>query len=227
MRKLIVSLIVLVLLVALADRGAMYGAQTAIAKQLSVSYDVHPEPDVDIHGIPFLTQAIDGTYEQIDVRMKEVTRDDIRVENVEARLFGVKAPISQVLSSDAKKITASRAEGSAVVPFDMLKKRLPDGFSAKPQDGKLVMSGKANALGLTVPVKAVVKLGVGGDGVVAKPEKITVAGDRVPTSLIARQLAFTVPIHDLPMHLKIERVHVTDEGIKVSASAQHVMFVQS
>lgn len=226
MRKLIIFLIVLVLLLVGADRGAMYAAQSAVSKQLASSYDLDPAPKVTIHGFPFLTQAVKGTYDQIDVDMAEVTRDNVRVENVKARLYGVHAPISEVISN-ARRITASRATGTGLVPFDIVKKRLPDGFKVKESGGELVLSGKARALGISVPVKASLKLSVGLEGVVAKPDKITVAGGRVPGSVVAGQLGFEVPVQDLPMHLKVQQVQVKPKGIQVSASASDVQFTQS
>ena len=226
MRKLIVFLVVVVLLLVGADRGAKYAAQSAISKQLASSYDLDPAPKVTIHGFPFLTQAINGTYDQIDVEMPEVTHDSVRVQNVHAQLFGVHAPISEVISN-ARSITASRATGTGLVPFDIVKKRLPDGFKVKESGGDLMLSGKARALGISVPVKAKLRLSVGGEGVVAKPEKITVANGRVPGSVVAGQLGFVVPVQNLPMHLKVRRVSVKPNGIQISASASDVRFTES
>lgn len=226
MRKLIIFLVVLVLILVGADFGAKYAAQSAISKQLASSYDLDPAPTVTIHGFPFLTQAIGGTYDQIDVDMAEVTRENIRVENVRAHLYDVNAPISEVISN-ARHITAARATGTAVVPFDIIKKRLPDGFTVKESGGDLVLSGKAQAMGLSVPVKATLKLKAGSTGLVATPDKITVGGGRIPASVVANQMGFEVPIHDLPMHLRITGVSVTSAGVQVKASASNVEFTQS
>lgn len=226
MRKLIIFLVVVILIVIAADRGAKYAAESAIAKQLASSYDLQPAPKVTVEGIPFLTQAISGKYDQIDVSIAEVSRDDLNVKNVNAHLYGVNAPISEVVS-DARSITASRADGTALVPYDVVKKRLPSGFTVKPDGSKLKVSGKAQALGVSVPVTATVKLTVGQEGVVAKPSKITVAGGRVPGSVVANQIGFVVPIQDLPMHLKIQNVQVRPDGVQVSASADEVKFTES
>ncbi|HEY3686413.1 MAG TPA: DUF2993 domain-containing protein [Streptosporangiaceae bacterium] len=226
MRKLVVTLIVLVLLLVGADFGAKYAAQSAISKQLATSYQLDPAPQVTVHGFPFLTQAISGTYGQIDVDMAEVSRESIRVENVHAHLYDVRAPISEVINN-ARSITAGRATGTAIVPFDVIKKRLPDGFTVKPSGQNLVLSGKARALGVSVPVKASLKLKVASGGLVATPDKITVAGGQVPGSVVANQIGFEVPIRDLPMHLKITDVQVQDTGVQVTASATNVKFTQS
>ena len=226
MRKLIIFLVVVILLVIAADRGAKYAAESAISKQLAASYDLRPAPTVTVDGIPFLTQAIGGTYDQIDVQMAEVSRDDLNVKNVNAHLYGVRAPISEVIS-DARSITAARADGTALVPYNVVKKRLPSGFRVKPDGSKLKVSGKAQALGVTVPVTATVKLTVAREGVVAKPAKITVAGGRVPGSVVANQLGFVVPIQDLPMHLKIQDVEVRPNGVQISAESSDVKFTES
>lgn len=226
MRKLIIFLVVVIVLVVAADRGAKYAAESAVSKQLATSYDLQPAPKVTVDGFPFLTQAISGTYSQIDVQMAEVSKDDIYVQDVTAHLYDVRAPISEVING-ARNITAARATGTATVPYDVLKKRLPSGFSVKPDGSKLKLSGEARALGLSVPVTATVKLDVGQRGVVAKPSKITVAGGRVPGSAVADQIGFVIPVRDLPMHLKVRDVQVTPKGLRVSASADDVKFTQS
>jgi len=226
MRKLIIFLVVLIVIVIAADRGAKYAAESAVSKQLAASYDLSPAPDVSVTGFPFLTQAISGNYDQIDVKMAEVSRDDLTVQNVNAHLYGVNAPISEVINN-ARNITASRADGTALVPYSLVKKRLPDGFTVKPDGSKLKVSGKAQALGVSVPVTATVKLSVGQEGVVAKPSNITVAGGRVPGSVVANQIGFVVPVQDLPMHLKIQDVQVKPNGLQVSAEADDVKFTQS
>lgn len=226
MRKLIIFLVVLIVIVVAADRGAKYAAESAISKQLASSYNLQPAPKVTVDGFPFLTQAISGSYDQIDVQIAEVSRDDLNVKDVNAHLYGVKAPLSEVVSN-ARSITASRASGTALVPYDVVKKRLPSGFTVKPAGSKLKVSGKAQALGVSVPVTADVKLTVGREGVVAKPSNITVAGGRVPGSVVANQIGFVVPIQDLPMHLKIQGVEVRPNGLQVSASADEVKFTES
>lgn len=226
MRKLIIFLVVVIILVIAADRGAKYAAESAVSKQLASSYDLNPAPTVTVNGIPFLTQAISGTYGQIDVQMAEVSRDDVFVQDVTAHLYDVNAPLSDVLSG-ARNITAARAEGTATLPYDVLKKRLPEGFTLKADGSALEVSGKARAMGLSVPVKAQVKLSVGQRGVVAKPSNITVAGGRVPGSVVANQIGFTIPVRDLPMHLTIRSVQVTQKGLTVTADATDVKFTES
>jgi len=226
MRKLIIFLVVVILIVIAADRGAKYAAESAVSKQLAASYDLQPAPKVTVNGFPFLTQAVSGTYQQIDVEMAEVTKDDLYVQNVKAHLYDVRAPISEVLNG-AQNISAARADGTALVPYEVLKKRLPDGFSVKPDGSKLKLSGKARALGISVPVTATVSLQVGREGVTAKPSKITVAGGRVPGSAVSNQIGFEIPVQDLPMHLKVKDVKVRDKGVEVTADAENVKFTQS
>lgn len=226
MRKLIIFLVVVIVLVVAADRGAKYAAESAVSKQLATSYDLQPAPKVTVNGFPFLTQAISGTYRQIDVQMAEVSRDDVYVQDVTAHLYDVRAPISEVING-ARNITAARASGTATVPYAVLKKRLPSGFSVKPDGSKLKLSGEARALGLSVPVTATVAVKVGQEGVVAKPSHVTVAGGRVPGSAVADQVGFVIPVRDLPMHLQVQDVQVTPKGLQVSASADDVKFTQS
>ena len=65
MRKLLVFLILLIVLLAVLDRVAVAGVQRDLADRIAAATDVEGTPEVEITGIPFLTQALSGHYQEV------------------------------------------------------------------------------------------------------------------------------------------------------------------
>src|SRR5262245_62121400 len=113
MRKvLLVFAILLVVGVVVADRVGVRIAQNEIGKQVAAQYNLQSQPEVTIHGIPFLTQAIQGDYDQIDVKLGNYTEQGVTVGDVTIEMRGVKAPLSEVAGGNADNVTADTATAS-------------------------------------------------------------------------------------------------------------------
>ncbi|WP_255269462.1 LmeA family phospholipid-binding protein [Actinomadura madurae] len=74
MRKVLLVLLVLVAVaVVAADRLGVRVAEDKIGEQVAAQYNLRQQPDVTIHGIPFLTQALGGEYKHIEVAIGDWT----------------------------------------------------------------------------------------------------------------------------------------------------------
>ncbi len=111
MRKLIITVLVIVALAVAADFGAAAFAEYTIAKQLRQQLTMANDPSVRINGFPFLTQAVAGHYPAIDVRAGGITAGPLHDLDVEATLHDVDAPLSEVTSGDLHSVRAARVDG--------------------------------------------------------------------------------------------------------------------
>ncbi|RAY11469.1 DUF2993 domain-containing protein [Actinomadura craniellae] len=226
MRKvLVVFLILLVGGALVADRLAVNRAEAEIGRQIATQYNLTTQPDVTIHGFPFLTQAIGGEYDQIDVAIGDWTDQGIEVKDVRAEMHGVSAPLGDVVNGDTSGITVRTAVASAVVPFEALKKRAPQGvrsISAKGPD--VQVEGNIAMLGVSADVTMVVSVRATAQGIAITPRSVGASGTgvQVPLSLVRQRLSWTVPIRDLPVGSRISKVEVTPTGLRVSATAENV-----
>lgn len=227
MRKLIVVVLVLVGLVVLVDRVAVAAAQREIARQVAAQAALSSPPTVKIHGFPFLTQAVSGHYDEIDIAMGQVSRDGVTVDDVTADLRDIQAPLAELLGPGAKTIDAGSATATAVVPFATISRRVPSGLVVRDRGGDLLLTGYTTVAGFRVPVQALVTLDVTRAGIVATPRQIQAAGADLPVSVARQRLAFVVPVHQLPMGLRITRVHVVPDGLQVTASGTNVALTGS
>ncbi|WP_030451625.1 DUF2993 domain-containing protein [Herbidospora cretacea] len=225
MRKLVVALLVLVVLAVVLDRVAVAGVQREIAKQVQASADLDAPPTVQVKGVPFLTQAIGGRYEEIAIDIGDIQREGIRLSDVQATLYGVKAPLMDLIQNAAgAEIVAERVSGTVTISEETLNSRAPRGIKIEGGggNGTVRVSGEVTALGNQVPVTADMKIEVK-DGVLRlTPAKVTIAGGfTVPNA--ERLITFTVPVQGLPLDLKIDEVRsAPGGGLVVDATATDV-----
>src|SRR6266487_4063862 len=80
---LVLTVVFALLLVALviADRVAVSAADAAVEKRLAeqAPFDASNKPDVSIRGFPFLTQALSGKYDDIEVSGDSLDRKSTRL----------------------------------------------------------------------------------------------------------------------------------------------------
>ena len=176
MRKLLIGLAVLIVLLVVADRISVTVAEDQISNRLTSAYGLPGKPGVTITGFPFLTQVAAGDYPQIDVSASQVAADGATLHDLNVRLTGVHATVSQVLGTGASMVTADRAAGSALVGFGSVDQRLPGGFRLHPDGKNLSVSGRLAYHGAHIPVSATVALGVSGTGISVTPVRVSVTG---------------------------------------------------
>src|SRR6266480_3369678 len=104
----VLAVVFVLLLVALviADRVAVSAADAAVEKRLAeqAPFGASNKPDVSIRGFPFLTQALSGKYDDI-----EVSGDSLRLEQVsgvdfDAHMHGVHVPLSKALRRPQRRL---------------------------------------------------------------------------------------------------------------------------
>jgi hypothetical protein len=225
MRKLLIFVIILAGLLVAADRIGVVVADHEVADHIQTAYHLPSKPSVSVHGFPFLTQVVSGHYDEIDVSTGQLTTQGVTVDNLVAKLTGVKAPMSDLMGHGAASISAAQVSGTATVPFSSVRRRLPAGVTLSQAGSAVKLTGKVRYLGLSVPVTADALLSPSGSGIAVTPTRIQVANDGgALSSLISGQFHFVVPITGLPLRLSVKSVHVVQGGVRVGATASNVSF---
>lgn len=225
MRKVLLVLVILLAgVVIVGDRLGVRIAQDEIGKQVAAQYDLRQRPEVTIHGIPFLTQAIGGEYDQIDVSIAEWSERGVTVSDVKVEMKGVSAPLADVTSGNADNVTARTATASAVIPYDVIKQRAPkqvQGITAKGDNLQVDLSG--SIAGIPASGTAVVSVKPGSRGITVTPiSASTRGGVPIPLALLRQQLSWTVPVANLPVGSRISDIQPTPEGLRVASTAENV-----
>ena len=129
------------------------------------------------------------------------------------------AELNDLLASNAE-ITADKVTGTVVISRESLAERAPDGFTVEGDGDRLRVSGSVVVHNVKVPITADMKISLVRGGVRLAPENVRAEGREVPG--IARRIAWTVPVKNLPLNMKITRVTTSGGGLAVEASATDV-----
>ncbi|QKW33588.1 DUF2993 domain-containing protein [Actinomadura sp. NAK00032] len=225
MRKVLLVLLIFVAVVLVAaDRLGVRVAQDKIGEQVAAQYNLTQQPDVTIHGIPFLTQAIGGEYKHIEVEIGNWTEQGVTVSGVTVDMRGVNAPLSEVSKGSSANVTAKTATASAVIPYDVIRKEAPKEVKAiRPKGDDLSVDLTGNILGFPVSGTAVVEVKPTAKGIAITPVSVGSDGAaQIPLALVKRSLTWVVPVADLPVGSRISQIQPTPDGLRVAATAENV-----
>lgn len=227
MRRLLIVLVVLAALLVAADRIGVVVAQNRLASELQQQLDLDAKPDVSIRGIPFLTQAIRGTYKDIRMQLPDVDAGDVQDLAVNARLQGAHVSLSDALGGNVDRIPVDQISGTLLIPYDQLARASGiSGLTITREGDSLRLTGSVQVLGRPVKAEAVGRVEVNDGRIAINAEQATVAGIPVPEAVLdeaARLLSFRVQPRNLPLNLRITAVHLTDTGLLVDAVSDDVV----
>lgn len=228
MRKLVVTLVVLALLAIGLDRGGVLVAERIAADSLQQSQGLSERPEVDIDGIPFLDQLVEGRYERVDVTLREVplTGDADAVTSA-LRLARLDVTLRRVETSrDFTRIDVGRARADALLSLADLGRLLGlelvvDG------DGRLRASRTFTVLGEEVEPSITIEPAIV-DGALSLSE-FTLDGAAeatgVLTSALAEILGVAVPLQGIPFDVRLEGLRVEDDGLHLVLTGSDLSYV--
>jgi hypothetical protein len=227
MRRLLIVLVILAALLTVADRVGVVVAQSVLADQIQNELALDRKPDISIRGFPFLTQAIRGTYRDVQVRLPDVDAGSVQDIAVDARLQGAHVPLSDALRRQVEQIPVDRISGTLGIGYDELARAsgIP-GLRITREGDALRLDGSVRALGRTVHASATGRVAVAGSTIRIDAEQAEVAGIPVPQPVLdaaARLLSFRVQPSNLPLNLRITAVRLGDTGLLVDAVSDDVV----
>jgi len=231
MIRRVVVLLVLFLLVlfVVADRLTEAAAAKALAVKARETGLLSSDPNVEIHGFPFLTQAIRGRYTRIDVTTHGIHRGGLRLDTVTGTFEGVHVGLSAALNGRVMSVPIDHATGRVVVSFVDLDAYLASSHLSVRPDGTnhLTITGTAAVLGASVAVSGPVALAVANGSLTLTPPVDSLRGPAgiLPASVartVATKLTVQVKLNDLPFGLRLQQVQVGPENLTITASAQNI-----
>jgi hypothetical protein len=227
MRRLLIFLIFLLVLVAVGDRVAAGFAARTVASKLQSAAGLPERPDVDIAGVPFLTQAVAGRYERVVVSADAVPAGELTVAELTATLSGVQVPLSDVLAGDVDQVPVDMVDARALLAYDELSRNSGNRRLTVTSAGERVrVTGSVQVLGRTVEATAISALTVEGEDLVVTAESFEVgndAADDLLTRALRGRLDLRIPVGGLPYDLMLRSVGVEPGGVALRATARDVV----
>ena len=252
MRRLIIILLVLLGLAVAADFGSAALAESAVSRQMRGQLGLVDDPSVRINGFPILTQAVSGTYSNIDVDATRIPYGSFKELEINARLHDVSAPLSMLLGPGPKSLTATTAEGIIKINAADLQRLIPEAKKVRIESvdkntlEQAVKKGADPSVGTMSPARTARPLASRSVASTATsavwPKKSTVPTSRadivpvdarlsdgtglpVPGSVLKQILdLFRVPLvtGDLPLDVTADTFQAKDGTLQISGRARNL-----
>ncbi|MGK5111078.1 MULTISPECIES: LmeA family phospholipid-binding protein [unclassified Geodermatophilus] len=222
MRALLVVLLLLLGLAVLADRVGVGMAEDRVAAVIAERGALAGEPDVDIRGFPFLTQAVGGRYEDVRIALTAADLGQPEGTRADVALRGVAVPLSDVLSGSVEQVPVERIDGTATLSYELLAAQLGPGTTLAREGDGLRVERTVELAGLTLPLTAVGTVSLDGGDLVVDVDEAAGAGVEIPGFLVERAgdlLDLRYPIPELPFGLQVTAVTPADDGVDVAVEA--------
>ena len=227
MKALLTTVVALVVLAVAADRISLLLAQHAVAAQLQTSGGLSSRPDVSIRGIPFLTQAFSGKYDDVEVSASEVTAGGGRLSRLDVTLRGVHVPLSDAISGSVNAVPVDALRATVLLSYADMSRQLRDrGLTVAPAGDQLRVSGSVQVLGRTITASALSSVALSSASVVVTAKRFEVGNamaDRAVTAALAGRFDFVIRVGQLPYGLTMSSLRVTPEGVVATADAAHTV----
>ncbi|MER5458255.1 DUF2993 domain-containing protein [Micromonospora sp. NPDC002389] len=233
----VVLLLVLVGLIVIADRVAANVAERTIAdevrQQVAQQGAQSSPPEVELGGFPFLTQVLDGRYERITIRLRDVQGsvqgDAVALPSLDVDARNVRASLD-TLRTGQGEVVAETVNGTGTISYQSLAALLDrEGLTLGEQDGKLAVTAPLDVLGQRLTVTGIAEIVVGEQGQIAlRFEDLDAEGlpnvaiARTLLNNFARSISVDVPLPELPFQLTVREVVPRPEGLTVTADARDV-----
>lgn len=211
MRKLLTALVVLVVLLVAADRVTVHYVERSVADRMREDGRLDVNPDVDIRGFPFLTQALRGSYDHTDVHVAELTRNGVTVSRLDVTINGAKLPLSKVGS--ATEVPVDSLHATAVVTYyELAHSSGLANLTVSPHgDDQVAVTGTVAGAKAT----AISTVTLRGDRIVVTAQTFSTAGVKLPLRGV---LDFSVRIPALPFGLHLDSATARPDGVHLTAS---------
>lgn len=223
MRKLLVALVLLAALLLAADRGSAALAQRTVAAEVRAFADLPADPVVDFGGFPFLTQAVRGRYDRVEVRSRQVPAGALLLDRLDAVLIGAQVGLGEALSGEVVRVPVEQVTARALVSYKELERQAGDrGLTFAYEGGRLRVTGRVEVFGQELSAVAISRLDVVEGDLLVTAESFEVGNDLADsllTGALEGRFDLRVPVEDLPYGLTVTDVEVAGVGVVVLATA--------
>jgi hypothetical protein len=235
LRRLLITLLIVVALVALGDRVANALVERRIATEVANTAAENgaysdQRPDVTIHGWPFLTQAWSGEFEQIDITLQDVGSNGLEFPSLELVARDVAADWREL--SNGGDAVARTVDVTGSVTVDSIEALLAEetGFDLEiNEDGTASLTGSQEIMGMQVELEATGQIEMGDGTLRFTPDTVESLTEGLPPQaqpLVEQaldQFASSVELPELPYGIQLGEITFDGNVVTVTGSAEDVV----
>lgn len=235
LRRLLITLVIVLAVVALGDRVANALVERRIATEVANTAADNgaysdQEPDVKIHGWPFLTQAWTGDFEQIDITLKDVGSNGLTFPTLDLVAHDVDADWREL--TNGGDAVASTLDVSGSISVDSIETLMAEqtGYDLQiNEDGTASLIGSQKLMGVEVEVEATGQFAFGDGSLTFTPDTVESLTEGLPPQvqpLVEQTLgefSSTVALPELPYGIQLAEIAFEGDVVTVSGSAEDVV----
>jgi hypothetical protein len=224
----LVILLALGITVGVADRVAAHYAEGRIAEQVTAQLAAHSitsaPPEVTVTGFPFLTQAMNGKYDDIQVNLRDLRGGAVPLPLLIIHAYDVRASIDG-LRNRTEKPVATQMTGVGTLSYTSLVQAAGLSGITLSGDGKQLrvnglvpVAGELHGAATVTVVDGQVRLQV----TELTAANLSPAGQAL-VDQYKTKLARTFSLPALPFNLHLDGVTPAPSGLQIAVSAQEVV----
>jgi hypothetical protein len=228
----VVSILVVLAVLLVADRGGVLIAQSAAQSRLADYGQFQSKPTVHIHGFPFLTQAARGKYRDVEIQSDAVSFGNVQSAQLDVHLDGVSLPLSKLSGGKVTSLPVDRVNGTVEISYaEVARLSQVKGLTLARAGNGVKVTGQVNlpVLG-SVAISGTGTVGVASGSLRLDVTALDVGGAPVTgaaLSAISAALGSAVVVPTLPYGLTIQSVQPTDTGLQITGGATDVTLTSS
>jgi hypothetical protein len=201
-KKLVISVLVVVVLLVAGDFGAKAFAENQVSQQLHTRLQLRSDPQVTINGFPFLYQAATGDFRDVQLQANGLTVGQLSDVGLVATLHDARFSTADLISGSAKQLEVDQIDGQVrLSAADVAKVSQIKDLNIKPaQQGALGGSGGDGTSGQASP-------GTSGDPTNAAVEldgSVNIAGTDNQVQVIAEMSVVNGQLKVQPRKLNLD-----------------------
>lgn len=207
----VITVIVLLGLLLVADRGGQFVVERIVADEVQKALSTSDSPSVDIKGFPFLPQLISQKFDDVDVKVRDADAGQLEIERISAVLKGVEqagggARVESISGSGRiSYAAATRAARNFTISYGGKK--------------SVKISGDVRVAGQTRTASATGRPRIDGNELVIRPERVSIDGAAAPVAGLIPDIRY--PLREIPRGMTI-RIAPSEAGIDFSFDGENV-----
>ncbi|MGL4307205.1 MAG: LmeA family phospholipid-binding protein [Mycobacteriaceae bacterium] len=207
MKKLLIGLLSVAAIALAIDFGSASYTEYHFSRTVRGAASLNSDPYVAIIGFPFLSQANNSKYRQVEIRANGLHNQPLGTANIETTLYDLTIPSQHWTVTDTDTLTAQSIESRLIISATALGRYLnivdlalaaPPADRAESTGGTtasgissssgLVFTGTPQIPGIHHPVSVTVDLRVAGDSIIITATGLATGPDAADVQLIPENL---------------------------------------
>lgn len=224
LKRLLIVLLVLLGLAALADRFVARVAGDAAGAQIRRALKTPDDAEVKFNGFPFVTQAVRGRFDSVEVTARDVPQDGLTVTRIESTFTGVRLKLGEALNGEVAGVPTDEAQATVRISYDDLNAwlRRRGDLTVTSQGNRAVISGRIRVRGQTLDAKGTATATVRRDAILLRVQSATANGTKVPAAALPL-LTIELKLPGLPFGITLTSVTADSDALVVRGKAKNLV----